>query len=256
MSSYAAYAWLEAKRQWRTRDILFFRLGIPVAIYLILQATTDVSGAIASPGRWSFDVAGALPDGTVRMLAMAALAAVISGLAAGPALADERASGWLRQLRVTPLRPSAAATAKIAVAMSFALPAIALVAAAAGITESVDLRWTQWLQVVGMMWLATTPIVALGTVIGLAFAAEIAQAVHTLTWVVLWLLGGIFTPTGDMPGPLAVIGEWLPSNSVIEVGWAAAAGDAIPASVVATLTAWTVATGALAALAWRRVISR
>jgi ABC-2 type transport system permease protein len=256
MNSYAAYAWLEAKRQWRSRDILIFRLGIPVTIYLILQATADGDGESASPTRWSFDVTGALPDGTVRMLAMAALGAVISGLAAGPALADERASGWLRQLRVTPLRPSAAVTAKIAVAMSFALPAIALVAAAASVTESVDLGWPQWPQVVGLMWLATTPITALGTLIGLAFAAEIAQAVHTLAWVILWLLGGIFTPTGDMPSPIAAIGEHLPSNGVIEVGWAAAAGNSIPASAIVTLTAWTVATGALAALAWRRVISR
>ena len=256
MSSYPAYAWLEAKRQWRSRDILIFRLGIPVAIYLILQATAGGNSQSASPSRWSFDVASALPDGTVRMLAMAALAAVISGLAAGPALADERASGWLRQLRVTPLRPSAAVTAKIAVAMSFALPAIALVAAAAGITESVDLDWTQWPQVVGLMWLATTPITALGAFIGLAFAAEIAQAVNTLTWVILWLLGGIFTPTGDMAGPIATIGEHLPSNSVIELGWAAAAGDPIPTPAIASLTAWTVATGTLAALAWRRVISR
>jgi ABC-type uncharacterized transport system permease subunit len=106
------------------------------------------------------------------------------------------------------------------------------------------------------MWLATTPITALGTLIGLAFHAEITQAVHTLAWVILWLLGGIFTPTGDMPGPIAAIGEHLPSNSVIELGWAAAATDTIPIAAVATLTAWTVATGALAALAWQRVISR
>src|SRR5918996_3823072 len=255
MSSYAAYTWLEARRQWRSRDILIFRLGIPVAISLILQATAGGNSQSASPSRWSFDVASALPDGTVRMLAMAALAAVISGLAAGPALADERANGWLRQLRVTPLRPSAAVTAKIAVAMSFALPAIALVAAAAGITENVDLGWTQWLQVVGLMWLATTPITALGTLIGLALAAELAHAAITLSWVVLWLLGGIFTPLSNMPDIVAAIGERLPSNGVIEVGWASASGEPIPASALAVLAAWTIAAGALAAVAWRRVIS-
>jgi hypothetical protein len=37
-NSYLALTWLEAKRQWRSRDILIFRLGIPVAIYLVLRA--------------------------------------------------------------------------------------------------------------------------------------------------------------------------------------------------------------------------
>ena len=251
MNSYLAYAWLETKRQWRSRDILIFRLGIPVAIYLVLQAADPGDGRTTR----STELA-ALPAPTARMLAMATLAAVISGLAAGPALADERANGWLRQLRVTPLRPSAAVTAKIAVAMSFALPAIALVAAAAGITENVDLGWGQWAQVVALMWLATTPITALGTLIGLALAAELAHAAITLTWVVLWLLGGIFTPLSNMPDIVAAIGERLPSNGVIEVGWASASGEPIPASALAVLAAWTIAAGALAAVAWRRVISK
>jgi ABC-2 type transport system permease protein len=98
------------------------------------------------------------------MVAIAALAAVISGLAAGPSLGDERANGWLRQLRTTPLRPSAAVAAKIVVAMSFALPAIALVAAAAGLVgdnQGTALGWAESIKLVGLMWLATTPLIVL-----------------------------------------------------------------------------------------------
>jgi ABC-2 type transport system permease protein len=250
MSSYTSYAWLEAKRQWRSREILIFRLGIPVVIYLLLRATGSQDHMNTASGL------AALPAETTRMLAMAALAAVISGLAAGPALADERGSGWLRQLRVTPLRASAAVTAKIAVAMSFALPAIALVVAAAGITDSVELGWRQWAEVVGLMWLATTPITAIGALIGLVFAAEAGQAATTLAWVVLWLLGGIFTPLSQMPDLVAAVGERLPSNAVINVGWAIAGADPVPGSAIAVLTAWTIGAGVLAAFAWRRVISR
>jgi ABC-2 type transport system permease protein len=251
MNAYLTYLWLETKRQWRSREILVFRLGLPVAIYLILRATDAGDQEMTTSSGLA-----ALPSETARMLALAALAAVISGLAAGPALADERASGWLRQLRVTPLPAGAAVTAKIAVAMSFALPAIALVAAAAGITESVDLGGVQWIEVIGLMWLATTPITALGTLVGLAFVTEIAQAAHTLTWVILWLLGGIATPLSNMPNAVAAIGERLPSNGVINVGWATASGDAIPASAIVELATWTIAAGGLAAITWRRVITR
>jgi ABC-2 type transport system permease protein len=240
------YIWLEAKRQWRNREILIFRLGIPAAIYLILIAAQD------TPDRPS----GELPWPTDRMVALAALAAVMSGLASGPSLGEERGNGWLRQLRVTPLRPSAAVVAKIVVAMSFALPAITLVALIGGLTADIALSAGQWLQLIGLMWIATASVAAVGTVIGLTFGAESAQNATTLAFVVLWLLGGIFTPTSQMPDLLAAVGRSLPSNGIVAVGDSVALGTAIPLSAIAVLAAWTAGAGALAALAWRRVISR
>jgi ABC-2 type transport system permease protein len=245
MTRSLAYLWLEAKRQWRNREILIFRLGFPTAVYLILNAT-DGDSPPTNPG-------GA-------MVAIAALAAVNSGLAAGPSLGDERANGWLRQLRTTPLRPSAAVAAKIVVAMSFALPAIALVAAVAGIfgdnEGTAALGWAQWLRLVGLMWLATAPITAVGALIGLTFGGEAAHGATTLAFVVLWLLGGIFTPPSQMPDALGAIAETLPSHGVVQVGQSVAAGNSLPASALVVLAAWTVGAGALAALAWRRVVTR
>jgi ABC-2 type transport system permease protein len=245
MTGYLDYLWLEAKRQWRDRQALLFRLGLPTAVYLILVAVQD------RPGRSS----GGLPWETGRMVALAALGAVISGLAAGPSLGEERASGWLRQLRVTPLRPSAAVTAKVAVAMSFALPAIALVAAAGGLIDHVTLAWTHWVELVALMWLATAPITALGALLGLSFAAQAAQGATNLAFLVLWLLGGIFTSPNSLPDTLASLARHLPSFGVIQVGQSAASGGPVPPSAIAVLTAWTVAAGALAALAWRRAVT-
>jgi ABC-2 type transport system permease protein len=244
MSGWLAYLWLEAKRQWRDREILIFRLGLPTAIYLILTAAQGDSPP-SGPGG--------------RMVAVAALGAVISGLAAGPSLGDERANGWLRQLRTTPLRPSAAVAAKIVVAMSFALPAIALVAAAGGMVgdnEGIALGWAQWLRLVGLMWLATTPITALGALIGLTFGGEAAQGATTLAFVVLWLGGGIFTSPDSLPDTLAAISRALPSYGVVQVGESVTGGHSLPASALVVLAAWTVGAGSLAALAWRRVVAR
>jgi ABC-2 type transport system permease protein len=244
MTGSLAYLWLEAKRQWRNREILLFRLGLPTAIYLILNAA-DGDSPSTSPGG--------------RVVAVAALAAVISGLAAGPSLGEERANGWLRQLRVTPLRPRVAVAAKMVVAMSFALPSIALVAAVAGLVgdnQGTALGWAQWLRLVGLMWLATTPITALGALIGLTFGGEAAHGATTLAFVVLWLGGGIFTSPSEMPDALGAIAETLPSYGVVQVGQSVAGGSSLPASAVAVLAAWTVGAGALAALAWRRVVTR
>jgi ABC-2 type transport system permease protein len=246
MTGYLDYLWLEAKRQWRDRQALLFRLGLPTAVYLLLVAVQDRP---SRPG-------GGLPWETGRMVALAALGAVISGLAAGPSLGEERASGWLRQLRVTPLRPSAAVVAKIAVAMSFALPAIALVVAVGGLTDGVSLGWARWVELVALMWIATTPITALGALLGLTFAAQAAQGATNLAFLVLWLLGGIFTSPSSLPDLLATISRSLPSDGVIQVGQSAATGDPVSASALAVLTAWTLGAGALAALAWRRTVTR
>jgi ABC-2 type transport system permease protein len=244
MTGSLTYLWLEAKRQWRNREILIFRLGLPTAIYLILNAANG-------------DTPPTSPGG--RMVAIAALAAVISGLAAGPSLGEERANGWLRQLRTTPLRPSAAVAAKIVVAMSFALPAIALVAAAAGLVgdnQGTALGWAESIKLVGLMWLATMPITAIGALIGLTFGGEAAHGATTLAFVVLWLAGGIFTPPSQMPDLLAAISRALPSWGVVQVGESVAAGRSLSASALVVLAAWTVGAGALAALAWRRVLAR
>ena len=244
MTGSLTYLWLEAKRQWRNREILIFRLGLPTAIYLILNAANG-------------DTPPSSPGG--RMVAIAALAAVISGLAAGPSLGDERANGWLRQLRTTSLRPSAAVAAKIVVAMSFALPAIALVAAAAGLVgdnQGTALGWAESIKLVGLMWLATMPITAIGALIGLTFGGEAAHGATTLAFVVLWLAGGIFTPPSQMPDLLAAISRALPSWGVVQVGESVAAGRSLSASALVVLTAWTGGAGGLAALAWRRVLTR
>ena len=244
MTGSLTYLWLEAKRQWRNREILIFRLGLPTAIYLILNAANG-DNTSDSPGG--------------RVVAVAALGAVISGLAAGPSLGDERANGWLRQLRTTPLRPSAAVAAKMVVAMSFALPAIALVVAAAGLVgdnQGTALGWAESIQLVGLMWLATTPITAVGALIGLTFGGEAAHGATTLAFVVLWLAGGIFTSPDDLPDTLAAISRALPSWGVVQVGESVAGGASLPAAALVVLATWTVGAGALAALAWRRVVTR
>ena len=244
MTRSLTYLWLEAKRQWRNREILLFRLGLPTAIYLILNAANG-------------DTPSTSPGG--RMVAVAALAAVISGLAAGPSLGDERANGWLRQLRTTPLRPSAAVAAKIVVVMSFALPAIALVAAAAGLVgdnQGTVLGWAASIKLVGLMWLATTPITAVGALIGLTVGGEAAHGATTLAFVVLWLAGGIFTPPSQLPDALAATARALPSWGVVQVGESVAAGRSLSASALVVLAAWTAGAGGLAALAWRRVLAR
>jgi ABC-2 type transport system permease protein len=143
---------------------------------------------------------------------------------------------------------------KVAAAMAYALPAVALVAVAAAVTQGVELGLGPWVELTLLLWLATAPFAALGVLIGLTVPnAEPAQSAASAAMIVLWVLGGMLTSPSDLPAVLESIARTLPTNAAAELGWAAARGDAIPASAIAVVIAWTAALGALGALAWRRL---
>ena len=243
-----AYLRLEVVRQFRNRDALVWRLGLPAGLYVFFRAVF---------GHGDGTVEG-LPSDTTALVIFAVFGALASGLyATAPALAQERASGWLRQLRITPLPAWATVVGKVAAAMAFALPAIALVAVAAAATQGVELGLDRWVELTLLLWIATAPFAALGVLIGLIIPnAEPAQSAASAAFIVLWVLGGLITSPSDLPGALQAIAHTMPSNAAAELGWAAARGDAIPASAIAVVVAWTGALGALGALAWRRLGGR
>ncbi|MGH2961551.1 MAG: ABC transporter permease [Solirubrobacterales bacterium] len=240
-----AYLRLEVVRQFRNRDALAWRLGLPAGLYVFFRAVFG-AGDGTSEG---------LPSDLTATVIFAVFGALAAGLySTAPALAQERATGWLRQLRATPLPASATVVSKIAAAMAYALPAIALVAVAAAATQGVELGLGRWVELTLLVWVATLPFAALGVLIGLAIPnAEPAQSAASAAMIVLWVLGGMLTSPSDLPGALETVAHALPTNAAAELGWAAARADPIPASAVAVVVAWTAGLGALAGLAWPRV---
>jgi ABC-2 type transport system permease protein len=238
-----AYLRLEIVRQFRNRDALAWRLGLPPVLYVFFRAVFG-SGDGSSEG---------LPSDTTALVIFAVFGALAAGLySTAPALAQERATGWLRQLRVTPLPAVAAVAGKLAAAMAYALPAIVLVALAAAGTQGVELSLASWVALTLLLWLATAPFAALGVLIGLTIRnAEPAQSAASAAMIVLWVLGGMLTTPSDLPGVLESVARTMPTNGAAELGWAAARGDAIPGSAIMVVIAWSAALASLAALAWR-----
>src|ERR687892_671285 len=240
-----AYLQLEIVRQFRNRDALAWRLGLPAGMYVFFRAVFG-EGDGTSEG---------LPSDTAALVIFAFFRTLGAGLySTAPALAQERATGWLRQLRVTPLPAAATVAGKVAAATAYALPAIALVAVASAATQGVQLGLDRWAELTVLLWVATAPFAALGVLIGLTIRnAEPAQSAASAAMIVLWVLGGMLTSPSDLPGALEAIAHALPTNAAAELGWAAARGDAIPASAIAVVVAWSAILAALGALAWRRL---
>ena len=216
---------------------------MPIGLYLLFTGLFGTHGQRAQ----------GLPQPVELMVAMIAYGAMWAVFAAtGPRIAHERAIGWDRQLRVTPLNPAAAVSGKLLTALAAALPAMALVAVTAVVSHHVQLSAAQWLAMLAAMWAGVLPLALLGLAIGYLAADEVAFPLTMALYFALGALGGLWMPPSVMPHAMQDIGQALPSNAVAELGWRITGGQASVPKAVLVLAAWTLGSGLAALLAYRR----
>ena len=234
---------LELRRSLRDVRYLVIAVALPIGLYLLFTGLFGARGQRAQ----------GLPQPVELMVAMIAYGAMWAVFSAtGPRIAHERAIGWTRQLRVTPLAPAAALSGKLVTALAAALPAMALVALTAVLSHHVRLSPAQWLALLAAMWAAVLPLALLGLAIGYLAGDEIAFPLTMALYFALGALGGLWIPLSVMPRAMAQIGHALPSNGVAELGWRIAGGQASVPRAVLVLAAWTLGSGLVALLAYRR----
>jgi ABC-2 type transport system permease protein len=234
---------LELRRSLRDVRYLVIAVAMPIGLYLLF------TGLFGSHGQR----AQGLPQPTELMVAMVAYGAMWAVFSAtGPRIAHERAIGWTRQLRATPLAPAAALVGKLLTALAAALPAMALVALTAVISHHVQLTAAQWPALLAAMWVGVLPLALLGLAIGYLAGDEIAFPLTMALYFALGALGGLWIPLSVMPHVMRDIGQALPSNGLAQLGWRIAGGQASAPRAVLVLTAWTLGSGVAAHLAYRR----
>ncbi|MBV8931777.1 MAG: ABC transporter permease [Kutzneria sp.] len=224
------YLVLEAKRAMRNPRFLFFTMVFPVVLFLVDAGTFGkerVDGTTVSYTAY-------------LMCSMAAYGAFAAAMNSGARTALERAAGWQRQLRLTPLTPSGYLTAKAAVGFMVALPPVFLVSVVGGLVEGVHLTPAGWMQAVLGVWAATLPFAVLGLLIGQLATSETVQVLTVGVTMLFGFLGGIFIPSAVFPDWLNIVSKALPSYWLAEIGHGAALGNHDTATAVAVLGAWTV----------------
>ena len=110
----------------------------------------------------------------------------------------------------------------------------------------------QWLAMLAAMWAGVLPLALLGLAIGYLAGDDIAFPLTMALYFALGALGGLWMPLSVMPHAMQDIGQALPSNGVAELGWRIAGGQASVPKAVLVLTAWTLGSGLVALLAYRR----
>jgi ABC-2 type transport system permease protein len=237
----SAYFRFELRRLVREPRLFIFTVFMPVISYVVFTGVGDMRG----------DTEG-VSLAVALMVGMAGYGAVAGVLSVGSVVSVERTSGWLRQLRITPLHPVAVVAVRGLLATLTAIPSVIGVGIAGRLEHHVSLPLDRWILLVLVMWLGTIPFALLGLAIGYALPPQLAQPANFLSFFCLSVLGGLLVPVAVFPRLLRYVAHALPTNRYAELGWAVAGGHLPTALGGTVLLGWTALFAVLAAAAYHR----
>lgn len=174
---------IELVRMLRNRRTIIFTFVFPAALFF----------AFGGQSHWNESVG----DGNVAayiMVSMALYGAALTAAAGGAMVAMERAMGWSRQLRLTPLHPAVYIMIKALLALALGAVAITVVNTAGIIQGKPSMPVGTWVAC-GFLTLACTMVfAALGVFVGYLVPGENAMQVLGPGLALFSFLGNVFIP--------------------------------------------------------------
>ena len=240
-----AYTRYELLRTLRNRRFFVLSLGFPLVLFFL----------IAGPNRNVHNLDGTgISAPLYFMIGMVSFGTMSGMLSAGARIAAERAVGWNRQLRISPLSTRSYLRAKVLTAYMMALLTI-LVLYASGASLGVSLSVGRWLQMTVLILIALIPFAALGIAVGHMLTPDsIGPAVGGGVGL-LAFLGGTWFPIPSS-GFLHDVAQILPSYWLVQASHVALGGHPWPAKAWIVIAAWTVVLALLAHRAYRHDTGR
>lgn len=230
----------ELRRALRNRRTFVFTAALPVVFFLTFSTGADSS---------TLDQLTVAPYVMVSMATYGAMNALFTG---GGLIAAERAVGWSRQLRVAGLSGRDYVVTKALIAYLSAVPGVLLVLLLGALVRHVHLGALQSVEVVASVLLALLPVAALGVAIGYVARPQSLQPLFGIGSALLALLGGLWVPAENFPGPVQEVMKALPTYWSADAGRAILRGSWLGWHGAAVVAVWTVALGAVAAVGYRR----
>ncbi|WP_287901432.1 ABC transporter permease [Arthrobacter sp.] len=200
------FLWIEIKRLLRNRRTLIFTIAIPALFFAIFGLSNK--NQMLPGGTHSY--------GEYILISLTVYAAMTSATASGSQVAVERAQGWSRQLRLTPLRPGAYILVKAAAALAMSL--IAVVAQfVIGALFGVHLD-AATLVVAGLAaWLGSLVFAALGLMVGYLMPSQNVMQLLGPVLAIMAMLGGLFMPLEVMGSTFADIARFSPAYGIGQI---------------------------------------
>jgi ABC-2 type transport system permease protein len=237
----ATFLGLELRRLLRNRRAVIFTLVMPPAFFLLFGTNADARTQAAGSGNVTAYV----------MISLAIYGAMLATTSGGASVSLERATGWSRQLRLTPLRPAAYVGVKLLVAMSLGLMSV-VATYAVGIASGAHMPWYAWLGSGMLAWVCALVFAAFGLFMGYLLPGENVMQILGPVLALLAFAGGLFIPVDQMGHTFATLARFTPAYGVGEIARYPLTGDGSIGVALVNVVLWTLVFAAGAAWRFRR----
>jgi ABC-2 type transport system permease protein len=197
---------LELRRMMRNRRTVIFTLVMPAAFFLLFGTNAGSRAEAAGSG----NVTGYI------LISMAVYGAMLATTSGGAMVSIERAAGWSRQLRLTPLRPMAYVATKLTCAMVIGAVSV-LVAYAVGAFSGARMPAGVWLASGVLAWVCALVFAAFGLFMGYLLPSENVMQILGPVLAILSFAGGLFVPADQLGHTFATIARFTPVYGVGEL---------------------------------------
>jgi ABC-2 type transport system permease protein len=231
---------LEVRRMMRDRRTLVFALVMPPVFFLLFGTGNGYNGTSVGRGNVTAYV----------MISLAVYGAMLSTTSGGAMVSVERAQGWSRQLRLTPLRPAAYIAVKLLVAMVIGLASVVVVFAVGAATGASMQGWV-WVVTALVAWIGSVVFAAFGLFMGYLMPSENVMQILGPGLALLALAGGLFTGPVTS-GWFATFSQLMPTYGLSQLAHAALTGDGFTVTSVLNVLVWAAVFIAGAVLLFRR----
>ena len=197
---------LELRRLMRNRRTVIFTFVMPALFFLLFGTSAAYKTERVGGG----NVTGYI------LVSMAVYGAMLATTSGGAMVSIERAAGWSRQLRLTPLKPFAYIAVKLVLAMIIGAVSVA-VAFLVGAFSGAQLPAHAWLECGLLAWVCALVFAAFGLFMGYLLPSENVMQILGPVLAVLSFAGGLFVPVDQLGHTFSTIAKFTPVYGVGEI---------------------------------------
>lgn len=198
---------IEIRRVLRNRRTLIFAIVMPIFFFWLFGVTQRYDNHSVGHGNVSAFV----------MVSMALYGAVLATTSGGAMVSIERAEGWSRQLRVTPLSPAAYVAAKMLTAMVLGAASVAAVYVVGVATGKPSMSVPLWVGTGLSVWVGSLIFAAFGLFMGYLVPTENVMQILGFVLVLLAFAAGLFIPLSQFSHGLQEFAKFTPLYGLNEL---------------------------------------
>jgi ABC-2 type transport system permease protein len=222
---------LEIRRLTRNPRTVIISIVLPAVFFLIFGLNQGYDTQRPTP----------TAHGNVAAFVMISLAlygGVLATTFGGAMVSIERAQGWSRQLRLTPLAPMAYILIKILTALVLGACSVAGVYIIGAATNKASMSVGLWIATGFSVWIGSLLFAAFGLFLGYLLPAENVMQLIGLILALLSFAGGVFIPVSQFAVGVRDVAAWTPLYGLNQLVHTPILGNGVDWTWVVNVLAW------------------